>query len=177
VDDIGSGAVKFLSGIGAVTAALGSFPGTDSNVSLQGKPWIFKDDILVRMEGQSVFLTTLAMAVVCSDAGGWGDPSPLTTPRFNRLQVDIYVDPLRDAGHSITETPGATKGRGKGLFTLINYYLHRTNPDMVLWGDLRTVGCQLITEPKFVPVPDGDVLQMGTAYYGVSVFGGTDFIS
>ncbi len=177
MDDVGSGAVKFLSGLTAVTAALGSFPANDANTSLQGKPWIFKDDLLVRMEGQSIFYVTQALALVCSDGGGWAVPAPLTTPRFTRLQVDIYVDPLRDSGHSITETSGATKQRGKAMFTLANLYLHRTSPDAVLWGDLRTVGCELLTEPRFEPVPDGDGLQLGTAFFGVMVFGSTDTVT
>lgn len=177
MDDIGSGAVKFLSGLTAVTSALGSFPADDPNTTLQSKPWIFKDDLLVRMEGQSVFYTTLALALVCSNGGGWSDPAPLSTPRFNRLQVDIYVDSLRDSGRSVTETSGAPKQRATTLFTLVNTFLHRTNPDMQLWGDLRTVGCQLLTEPKFVPMPDGDGVYMGTAYYGAVVFGSTDTVT
>ncbi len=177
MDDIASGAVKILSSLADVTAALGSFPANDPNTTLQGKPWIFKDDLLVVMEGQSVFYATLALAVVCSDAGGWGDPAALTTPRFNRLKLDIHVDSLRDSGHSITETSGAPKQRGKALFTLINTHLHRTNPDMQLWGDLRTVGCQLLTEPSFVPMPDGDGVYTGTAYYGAVVFGSTDTVT
>src|SRR5262249_21508369 len=117
------------------------------------------------------------MAIVCSDAGGWGEPQPLTTPRYNRLQGDIYVDPLRGSDHSIQETSGATRQRGKTLFTLVNFHLHRTNPDMQLWGDLRTTGCQLLTEPQFRPFPDGDGVQYATAYYGVSVFGATDALT
>jgi hypothetical protein len=177
MDDIASGVVKFLSALTDVTAGLGSFPANDPNTTLQGKPWIFKDDLLVVMEGQSVFYSTLAIALVCSDGGGWSEPSPLTTPRFNRLKLDIHVDSLRDSGHSIAETSGEPKSRGKALFTLVNTHLHRINPDMQLWGDLRTVGCQLLTEPSFVPMPDGDGVYTGTAYYGVSVFGATDTVT
>jgi len=116
------------------------------------------------------------VALVCSDAGGWNEPQPLITPRFNRLQVDIWADPLRDASHSITETSGGTKQRIKAVFAVMNFALHRTNPDMQLWGDLRTVGCQLLTEPQALLEPDGDGIYKGTAYYGVSVFGVTDVL-
>jgi hypothetical protein len=179
VDNVASGAVKVLAALSDVTAAVGTFPASDT--VNYGVPWIFNTDILVTMEGTSAVIGTNAMAIVCSDAGGWGEPMPLTTPRYNRLQVDFWVDPLRDSSHNITETAGATIQRGKQLFTLVNLHLHRTNPDMQLWGDLRTVGCQLLTEPQFLGVTDAEMggvpVQKGTAYYGVSVFGATDVVT
>lgn len=169
-----SGAVRYLQAASAVTALVGSFPSTDPNPGFAGKPWIFKDDRLVRTEGQSVTYGAQAVALVCADAGGWSVPAPLTTPRFTRLAVAIYVDALRDSGHNITETAGATRQRGKAVFNAIQARLHRTNPDAVLWGDLRTVGCELVTEPQFMDDPDADGGQAGTAYFGVLIFGATD---
>ena len=171
MDDVASGAVLILRTYPDVTALLGSFPQTDTNPGFAGQPWIFKDDILIRAEGQSIVYGTSALALVCSDAGGWGEPMPLTTPRYNRLQVDIWADPQRDAFHNIIETSGVTRQRIKACFATLNFHLHRTDPDMQLWGDLRTAGCQLLTEPAAQPVPDGDGVLKATAYYGVSVFG------
>jgi|SRR6516225_1477735 hypothetical protein len=175
MDDVASGAVQVLRQVTPLLALIGSFS-ANADPSFAGQPWIFKDDILVRVEGQSVFYGSNAVALVCSDAGGWNEPQPLITPRFNRLQVDIWADPLRDASHSITETSGGTKQRIKAVFAVMNFALHRTNPDMQLWGDLRTVGCQLLTEPQALLEPDGDGIYKGTAYYGVSVFGVTDVL-
>jgi hypothetical protein len=171
---VASGAVQYLSAVPAVTSLLGSFAQTDPSPGFAGRPWIFKDDRLVRLEGQSVVYGAQAVCLVCTEAGGWAVPEPLTTPYFMRLEVGIYVDPLRDAAHNITETSGTTRQRGRAVAAAVRSALHRTDPDAVLWGDLRTVGCQLLTEPQFLPDPDGDGIQAGMAYYGVLVFGASD---
>jgi hypothetical protein len=56
----------------------------------------------------------------------------------------------------------------------VQFRLQRTDPDTVVWGDLCTTGCQLLTDIQFLPVADGDWLQRGTAYYGVYASGWTD---
>src|SRR6516164_8825296 len=112
MDTVASGAVKTLVALTDVTALAGYF----TDAVNHGVPWIFNTDVLVTIEGASVTYGSQACAIVCADAGGWGEPQPLTTPRFNRLQVDFWVDPLRDSGHSVTETSGATIARGKALF-------------------------------------------------------------
>ena len=52
--------------------------------------------------------------------------------------------------------------------------LHRTSAESVAWGDLVTVGCQRLTDPQFIPVPDGDGILVGETYYGVLLFGYLD---
>lgn len=167
LDDVASGAVKFLSTFSSVTSMVGSVPVIPGDPN-SGLPFIFKDDMLANLKG-----TGTAM-LVCSDWGGWGAPIALSTPRFVRLAVDIYVDPPRDSNLQVTETPGVTRQRGKAVFAAVNFVLHRTSPEPIFWGDLRTVGCELLTEPQFQRVEDGDGMQHGQAFYGTLVFGSPD---
>jgi hypothetical protein len=172
MDDVGTGCWVYLGQFSDVTSLLGAFPGDDPVSANAGKPWLFTDtagdQVLVRVEGTS------SCAVVLGDFGGWGVPPQLGTQRFRRLRVDIWVDPLRDADQSVTETSEATTNRGLAVFNAIQFRLQRTDPDLVFWGDMATNGCQLLTEPQFAAVPDGDWCQRGTAYYGVSFTGWSD---
>jgi hypothetical protein len=171
MDDVASGAVKYLTGFADVTTLLGAFSLADPEAPNAGKPWLFSDNnqgVFQTMEGSG------AAAVVCSDFGGWSVPEPLGTMRFRRLRLDVWVDPLRDAAHNITESSSITANRGLAVFAAVQFRLQRTNPDAVLWGDLVTVDCHLITDIQFAPVPDGDWLLRGTAYYGVSTSGWSD---
>jgi hypothetical protein len=169
LDDVAIGAHKYISTLTDVLALIGAFPADDPVVANRNLPWIFKDDIIVRMEG-----TGLA-ALVCRHGGGWGAARPLNTERFMRLNIDIYVDPSRDSGRNITESSGGTILRGNNLFSVLNSHLHRRNPDRVAWGDLVTTSCDLLSEPTvWTKVSDGDMLLMGTATYGVMSYGWTD---
>jgi hypothetical protein len=167
VDDVATGAVKYLTGFSDVTSLLGSYPLSDPP-GFAGKPWLFSDanqGVLKVMEGTS------AAAVVCADFGGWEVPAQLATARYRRLRVDMWIDPQRDASQNVTESSSITANRGLALFNAVQFRLQRTDPDAVFWGDLCTIGCQLLTEPVFQPVSDGDWLLMGTAYYGVQYSG------
>jgi hypothetical protein len=176
VDDVATGAVKYLSGFSDVTALIGSFPLTDPVTPNAGKPWLFSDNrnmdnspgMLTRVEGTS------AAAVVCSDFGGWEVPPAGGTLRFRRLRTDIWIDPNRDASSNVSDSSSLTTNRGLAVFAALQFHLQRTDPDAVLWGDLVTIGCQLLTDIVFTPVTDGDGLQRGTAYYGVAASGWTD---
>jgi hypothetical protein len=163
--------VRYLSAFADVTSLLGSFSSTDPNSGFAGKPWLFSDNnagVLKVMEGSS------ASAVVCGDYGGWDVPPPLGTLRFRRLRVDVWTDPLRDASSNVTETSSLTANRALGVFAAVQFRLQRTDPDAILWGDLCTVGCQLLTDVQFLPVTDGDWLLRGAAYYGVQFSGWSD---
>lgn len=171
MDDVASGAVRYLAGFADVTALLGAFPANDPNGSNAGKPWLFADTnagVLKTMEGSS------GTAMVCADFGGWSVPEVLGTLRFRRLRLDVWIDPLRDAGRNMIESSSLTTNRGLAAFAAAQFRLQRTDPDTVIWGDLVTVDCHLLTDIQFLPVPDGDGLQRGTAYYGVSTAGWTD---
>lgn len=168
MDDVASGAVKFLAGFTDVTSLLGSFSLTDPVTANRGKPWIFNADPLVDFEGTS------AAALVCSDMGGWQAPPQLGTWRFGRLGIQIFIDPARDSNRNITETSALTISRGNAVFNALQFRLQRTDPDTVLWGDMVTTGCQLLTDGQWLPVPDGDHMLIKQAYYGVSWSGWTD---
>jgi hypothetical protein len=171
VDDVGGGAVRYLSGFSDVTSLLGSFPGGDANPANAGKPWLFSDSnqgMLQVVEGTS------ASAIVLSDFGAWDTPVPMATARFRRLRVDIWTDPLRDAYKNVTETSALTANRGTAVFNAVHFRLQRTDPDVVFWGDLCTNGCQLLTDIQWLPMADGDWLLRGVAYYGVGFTGWSD---
>ena len=165
-----TGSVKYLAGFSDVTSLLGSYPLADPP-GFAGKPWLFSDmnqGVLKVMEGTS------AAAVVCADFGGWEVPVPGSSARYRRLRVDIWIDPQRDASMNVTESSSVTANRGLAVFNALQFRLHRLDPDAVVWGDLVTVGCRLLTEPVFQQVSDGDWMQRGTAYYGVEYSGWTD---
>lgn len=171
MDDVASGAVKFLAGFGDVTSLLGAFPSDDPVAANARRPWLFSDNnqgVLATLEGSS------AAAIVLSDFGGWDVPPMLGTLRFRRLRVDVWVDPARDANSNVTESSSITANRGLAVFAAAQFRLQRTDNDAIFWGDLCTVGCQLLTDVQFTPVPDGDWLLRGTAFYGIACSGWSD---
>jgi len=172
MDDVGTGAVRWLSGFADVTSLLGKFPGTDPIAANAGRPWLFSDTttsgVLARVEG------TGQAALVLADFGGWEVPPPLGSARFRRLRADVWIDPVRDGSGNATESSSLTTNRGLAVFAAVQARLQRKDPDTVLWGDLVTTGCQLLTDISFTAVPDGGGLQRGTAYYGVTCAGWTD---
>lgn len=172
MDDVGSGAVKFLAGCPDVTGRLGSFSLTDPIAANAGRPWIFSDTttsgVLTRVKG------TQSAALVLADFGGWEVAPPLGSARFRRLRADIWIDPARDGNGNVAETSAITTNRGLAVFSALQFRLQRKDGDAVTWGDLVTCGCQLLVDITFAPVPDGDWMQRGTAFYGVSCTGWTD---
>lgn len=170
-DDVGSGAAKYLATFTDVTSLLGSFSLTDPVTSNQGKPWLFNGNMLVDIKGTS------KSALVVSDFGGWSPPPLLGSQRFRRLRVDVWVDAQRDTQGNIIATDQGTINTGNAVFNAVHRHLHRRDPDTVTWGDMVTFACQLLTEPQFTRIPDGDWAMMGTATYGVSLSGWTDAVS
>lgn len=178
LDDIASGAYKYLIGFSQLTSLLLAFPNTDPVSANAGKPYIFNQPTgsspgttgpLATMEGTS------GIALVLSEMGGWNVAAAGSSMRFQRLQVEIWVDPTRDANKNITESPGHTVRRGKAVFAALHQVLQRQEAGgAILWGDLVTVGCSLLSEPQFFTVPDGDNLYRGPAMYGVTTGGHSD---
>ena len=113
MQDISGGAVDYLSGFPAVTAAVGAFAHNDPvNPDV---PYIFDSDLLVTLEGTS------KAAIVCEGMGGWGTPEVYSTARFHRLSVRVYVDPLRDSDRNIVESSGLTRVRGMAAWAAVDH--------------------------------------------------------
>jgi hypothetical protein len=171
MDDVGSGAAKYLSQFSDVTSLLGSFSVTDPVTGNQGKPWLFNGNILVDIKGSA------AAALVLIDFGGWQAPPMLGSQRFRRLRVDLYVDAQRDVQGNIIQSDQATINTGNAVFNAVHRRLQRRDPDTIVWGDMVTFACQLLTEPAFNRLPDGDWAMLGIATYGVSLSGWTDAVA
>lgn len=171
MDDIASGCVKYLSGFTSITSLLGSFSISDPVTPNAGKPWIFKNDLLVQIKGTS------ASAIVLSPAGSMAAPAPMSTARPERLLVEIYTDFTRDTNLNITETSGSTIQRMEQLFNYVHAALHRTSAQSVIWGDLITTDCGLVAAGKPSILSDGEgAVQLKQSYYSVTTFGWTDVV-
>lgn len=169
MDDVASGVRPYLiANFPTLISLLGSVPNTDPNPSNHGQPFIFRENLMFTLKG------TGQSALVLTNAGGWGSSLELGSLRFSRLQVDIYTDSARDAGYNATQNPGGTVKRLEQVFSYLQSALHRVDPAAVIWGDLVTIGCTLLAEGQTHTAPDGDWMQMKTAFYGVRHTGWTD---
>lgn len=151
-DSIVRGAVKYLMDISDVTDLLGTYQ--------TGVPYLFQHTLWVVMEN------TQTTACVISRAGGWAGPNLHNTMRFPRISLELWADPLRDAGNNVTD-PGEVHDRIESIFKSIDRYLHRPQGGTVWWGDIRTAGCHRLTEPIVYTVPDGNGLLRLQTFYGV----------
>jgi hypothetical protein len=170
MDDVASGSYEFLSGLSDVLAVIGAFPADDpDNANI---PWIFVRNIYTRMEDISIVKGSQAVSLVVSNAGQSTTPLDYSTIRWQRLEVDIWVDPLRDGMGNITN-PSETESRGLDVFATLDAHLHRASSDdkTQVWGDLVTVNSIRMTEPVWYPVPDGDGLIRGAVFYDVGTYG------
>lgn len=172
-DDVASGVWWYLTSLPDVLAAVGSFPADDPDNA--NVPWIFVRNQLARMEDMSVVKGSQAVSLVCINMGQSSTPSPSFSARFQRLEVDIWVDPLRDAMGNVTN-PSETEGRGNSVFGIIDSHLHRvaTDQNTQQWGDLITVASIRMTEPVWYVVPDGDGLIRGACFFDVATYGNND---
>lgn len=172
-DDVAKGSYWFISGLPDVLALIGSFPADDpDNANI---PWIFVRNVYTRMEDASIVKGSQAVSLVLSNAGQSSTPLDYSTVRWQRLEVDIWVDPLRDSLGNIT-SPSETEGRGLDVFAILDSHLHRAaaSDKTQQWGDLITVSSVRMTEPVWYPVPDGDGLIRGVVFYDVGTYGNYD---
>lgn len=172
-DDVASGAWQFLTGQPDVLAVVGAFPADDpDNANI---PWIFVRNVYTRMEDVSIVKHSQAVSLVCVYQGQSTPPLMTSTVQNQRLEVDIWVDPLRDVMGNVT-SPSEAEGRGNAVFSIIDSHLHRmaVNDNMQQWGDLVTVGSLRMAGPVWSPVPDGDGLIRGVCMYDVGCYGNYD---
>jgi hypothetical protein len=165
-----AGLTRYLKTLTPVTELVGAFPADDPVGANAGQPWIFHvgeaGELLVRLEGTS----ECAIAVSC--AGSFQAGTPGSTLQYERLSVEVWADPLRDAGGNVMETSGGTHDRAHVLFDHLDSFLHRREPgDNVVWGDVITVACWRMVYPDFYLVPDGDGMMRGQGYYAVTTSG------
>ena len=173
MDDVASGVYYYLNGLSDVLDVIGSFPADDPDNA--GVPWIFVRNVYTRMEDVSIVKGSQAVALVCCYMGQGSAASDSSTAFFQRLEVDIWVDPLRDAMGNVT-SPSETENRGLQVFQVIDSHLHRVSADenVQQWGDLITVSSTRMAAPVWYAVPDGDGLIRGVTFYNVGTFGNYD---
>ncbi len=136
-DDVASGVYWHLSSLPDALGVTGSFPAEEPD--------------------NSIVTGSQAVALVCCYMGQGRSPLETSTVRFQRLTIDIWVDPLRDVMGNVTN-PSETEHRGLNVYSVLDSHLHRVATDQMtqLWGDLITVGSTRMSEPVWYQVPDGD---------------------
>lgn len=161
MDDLVTGAWKFLTSFPDVLDVVGSFP---PDTDTPGVPYIFQGQLYQRMEGTS------DTAVVLTYEGGWTSPVAGSQQVFSRLGVQLYADPLRDAGGN-SVNPVEVQRRARAALAVLNRHLHSLDSDVSIWGDLVLTNSSRLIEPVFSDVPDGGGLIFGQVYYGVVELG------
>jgi hypothetical protein len=160
-DDLVTAAYKALVSSPDVLAVVGQFPpGSD----VAGTPYIFQRGLYARLEG------TGSTAIVLSYEGGWTSPVPGSQGVYSRLGVQLYADPVRDAGGNVTD-PVEVERRARAALAAVDRHFHSLDSDVSVWGDLVLVSSSRLIEPVFTPVPDGGGLVFGQVYYGVVELG------
>lgn len=152
-DDIVSGAVKYLATLSDVTAVLGQ--------TSDGDPWLFQRKLWARVEGSG------STAAFLDTFGAWAAANQHNTARFPRLALEIWADPLRDAGGNVTE-PGEVALRLNAAWKAFDARLHRSYSGQVYWGDVRVVASTRLADPTVYEVPGGDGLLRSLTYYAVT---------
>lgn len=168
--EVSGGAYHYLSSLPDVLELVGSFPDDDPDNS--GVPWIFVHNLYTRMESQSIVKGSQAVALVCITAGLGSGVLDYSTVRWQKLELDIWVDPLRDQFGNITK-PSETSHRGQNIFTVLDSHLHRAalQDKTQVWDTLVTINGIRLTEPVWYPVPDGDGLIRGVCFWDIATYG------
>lgn len=159
--DLTTAVHRYLSAQEELTDLLGADDGAG------GYPtWIFRWKSYRTVEGSG------DAAIVLSQRPG-SPSSAYHTSNFPRLQVEIYVDRLRDAqANPVNHTP---EDRCNRIFRVLDRLLH-TSPaggDRI-WGDNGSGGLRILSSQRdqdidIVPVPDGDGMVRGLVSYSISL--------
>lgn len=155
--DMQGAAVTYLLGIPEVVNAVGKTP-------VKNEPYIFRDENLANLEHGYY---TAVSAIIVEDAG------PVTSLemssfRGRRLRVTIWVNGDRDLATGNFINPRSARLKLDDTFKIVDKYLHRKSPDVVVWAGIHTVSCnrsQDLSEP--VAITDGDGIMIASAYYTV----------
>jgi hypothetical protein len=126
-DDEASGVYWHLSSLPDVLAVTDSVPADEPDNS--SVPWIFVRNVHTRMEDVSIVKGSQAVALVCRYMGQGGWPLETSTVRFHRLEIDIWVDPLRGVMGNVTN-PSETEHRGLNVTRFLT-------PTCIAWPLIR----------------------------------------
>lgn len=155
-EDIQGAAVKYLLTLPDVVATVGAF-----NLTL--KPFIFRDEILVNLESGEYQAVS---AIVVEDAGPVAG-LPRTRFRGRRLRVTIWANGNRDGLGNLAE-PRSVRHKLNDTFKAVDFYLNRTDSEIVYWAGIPTVGSErLVDLSEPVKLSEGDGILIASAYYAV----------
>lgn len=155
-DDLQGAAVKYLLSIPEVVASVGKF-------TLTNKPFIFRDEMLVNLEDNQYQVVS---AIVVQDGGPVAVPA-ITRYRGRRLRVNIWANGTRDELGNLIGTQ-SVRLKLNETFQALDKYLHRTDPEIIPWSDIYTVGSErLIDLSEPISVVDGDGILTASVYYAV----------
>ena len=168
--DVASGVYWHLSSLPDVLGVTGSFPAEEPDNS--SVPWTVVRNVYTRMEDVSIVKGSQAVALVCCYMGQGRSPLETSTVRFQRLKIDIWVDPLRDVMGNVTN-PSETEHRGLNVYSVLDSRLHRVATDQMtqLWGDLITVAATVCPSRCGIRCRTGTALIRGACFYSVGTFG------
>jgi hypothetical protein len=153
-DHLVAGCVRWLSGLPDITNVIGYDP-------IDAAPYLYQHKLWTVMEG------TQSTAAVIGREGGWTGANLHNTLRFPRLSLEIWCDPLRDAGMNVVD-PGEVWRRVDVAWSAFDRRLHRPQGEVQMWGQVRTIAASRLTEPVVYQVPDGDGMLRLLTFYAVT---------
>jgi hypothetical protein len=155
-ETIQKAAVKYLLGVPEIVAAVGKTTVTE-------KPFIFRGEMNVNLEDNQYS----AVAAIVVEDGGPLAVNAISRFRARRLRVTIWANGTRDAIGNLL-SPVGVEEKINDTFLILDKYLHRTDPEPVVWSTIQTISSDRIgdlSEP--VSVIDGDGIQIATVNYSV----------
>lgn len=148
-------AVKYLLSIPEVVSAVGQ--------TSEGLPHIYRDENLANLEDGYYQAVS---SIVVEDAGPISSLA-LSRYRGRRLRVTIWANGDRGISGNLIG-PKSVHDKITSTFNVADKYLHRTDPEPVVWGNYVTISCdRLVDISEPVLVSEGDGIMIASAYYGV----------
>lgn len=161
-DDVVEAAVRYLSSQQEIRDLVGHFPSPTEDPD-ELVYFIFQDNPYKMMEN------TQSNALVVAYGGAWATDD--STTQSVRLNIRIYVDPLRDDSNNVIN-PAETRRRINSIFRALDPFLHKPQGGKTQWwGGVRVSDLTRLSEVSITPEPDGNGLTVGQVFYGVSITG------
>jgi hypothetical protein len=137
------------------------------NSTLWG-PWIFQgvdetSEPYVAMEGTS------AACVMVWQQGGWSAPNTHNTMKFPKLNVEVYLDPPRDAARNVIDRDVVSQFQP--IWDQLDKLLHRPQGGDMLWGTRRVLGSHAQNGAwDIFPNPDTDGVKVSRNSFAITTF-------